>query len=129
MKSTKSGKSSFLKFAAQTAFQTGKLASEIGINLLKNHPKTAPHIEKIEVMIDEQRAKVDRFAHDFEQYFWQWIQDLDAESKRVFFPPSHTELQHAFNTLAASPSSSFEEVKKAWSRGGGTGVSLPSAPG
>ena len=91
MTSNKPLKTSFWKFAAQTAFQTGKVAGEIGINLLRNHPKTAPHIEKVENLIDEQRNKIDQFAHDFEQYFWQWIQTLDAESKRVFFPPSHQE--------------------------------------
>ena len=116
MTSQKSSKTSFLKFAAQTAFQTGKLAGEIGINLLRNHPKTAPHIEKIEDLIDEKRHQVDQLAHDFEHYFWQWIHNLDAESKRVFFPPSNQELRDAFRMLEVSSSASFDEIKKAWKK-------------
>ena len=93
MPSSKPSKSSLFKRVAYTAFHTGKLAGEIGINLLKNHPRTAPHVDRIEEIIDEQRAKVDRFTQDFERYFWQWVQELDAESKRVFFPPSHSEIR------------------------------------
>ena len=89
---------------------------EIGVNLLKNHPKTAPHLERIEELVEEQKDKVNRLIHDFENQFWQWIQELDAESKRMFFPPSHLELQNAFRILEVDSSSSFDEIKRAWKK-------------
>lgn len=116
MKAQRKSQRSFFRFATHTALRTGKVMGEIGLNLLKNHPKTSPHIDRLEELVEDQKERVNRLIYDFENQFWQWIQDLDSESKRILFPPSQLELQKAYQLLDVDSSASFHEIKRAWKK-------------